>query len=63
MAISFFHKNPQIGDLVSILHYYLTDDEIVLVEKAHKLAEKAHAGQFRQSGESYIHHPLSLIHI
>ncbi len=60
MAISFFHKKPQIEDLTSVLKDYLTDNEIVLVENAYKLAERAHAGQFRKSGESYIHHPLSV---
>ena len=60
MAISFFHKKTQIEDLTSVLEGYLTDDEVVLVKKAHKLAEKAHEGQFRQSGESYIHHPLAV---
>ena len=60
MAISIFHKKPQIADLISVLDDYLNDDEVVLVKKAHKLAEKAHEGQFRQSGESYIHHPLAV---
>ena len=60
MAISFFHKKTQIGDLTSVLDDYLTDDEVALVKKAYKLAEKAHEGQFRQSGESYIHHPLAV---
>ena len=60
MAITFFHKKPQIGDLTSVLKDYLTDDEVVLVKKAYKLAERAHEGQFRKSGESYIHHPLSV---
>ncbi len=60
MAISFFHKKPQIGDLTSVLDDYLTNDEVTLVKKAHILAEKAHEGQFRKSGESYIHHPLAV---
>ena len=40
MAISFFNKKPQIEDLTSVLDDYLTDDEVVLVKKAHKLAER-----------------------
>ena len=60
MAISFFQKKTQIGDLTSVLEDYLSDDEVALVKKAHILAEKAHEGQFRQSGESYIHHPLAV---
>ena len=60
MAISLFHKTLKIGDLTSILTEYLTSDEVELIKKAHQLAEKAHEGQFRQSGESYIHHPLAV---
>jgi len=60
MAISLFHKTPKIGDLTSMLTDYLTGEEVELIEKAHQLAEKAHEGQFRQSGESYIHHPLAV---
>ena len=60
MAISLFHKTPKIGDLTSILANYMASDEVALIEKAHQLAEKAHEGQFRQSGESYIHHPLAV---
>jgi len=60
MAISFFHKNPQIEDLTAVLEGYLSNDEVALVNNAYKLAKKAHEGQFRKSGESYIHHPLSV---
>jgi len=60
MAISFFHKNPQIEDLTLVLEDYLSDDEVTLVNNAYKLAKKAHKGQFRKSGEPYIHHPLSV---
>jgi len=60
MAITFFHKKPQIEDLTSVLKDYLTDDEVVLIKKAYKFAERAHEGQFRKSGESYIHHPLAV---
>lgn len=35
-------------------------DEIENVKKAYKLAEKAHANQFRESGEPYIIHPLNV---
>ena len=60
MAISLFHKPLKIGDLTSVLDDYLPDEKVTLVKKAHQLAEKAHEGQFRQSGESYIHHPLAV---
>ena len=33
------------------------------IEKAYRLADKAHAGQLRQSGEPYISHPLAVAEI
>ena len=44
-------EQTQIEDLLSVLEDYLDDDEIALVKKAHKLAEKAHEGQRRQKKE------------
>ena len=35
-------------------------DEIENVKKAYELAEKAHANQYRESGEPYIIHPLNV---
>ena len=60
MATSLFQIKSQISYLCSILEEYLSKDEISLVKQAHKIAEKAHAGQFRKSGEAYISHPLSV---
>ncbi len=60
MAITFFHKKTLISDLQKVLENYLTKDEIDLVKKAYKVAKIAHEGQYRQSGESYIHHPLAV---
>jgi GTP pyrophosphokinase len=34
-----------------------------LVERAYRVAEKAHEGQFRNSGEAYITHPLAVSQI
>ena len=47
--------------LVKIREYNLgsLDD----VKKAYRYAEKLHAGQFRQSGEPYIIHPLNVAYI
>lgn len=39
---------------------YMSPDEIALVEKAYHYGEKAHAGQFRQSGEPYYNHPIEV---
>ena len=60
MAGSFFNKKTQIKDLWVVLEAYLSNEEVSLIQKAYKLAEKAHSGQLRRSGESYIYHPLAV---
>ena len=60
MATSLFQIKSQISFLCAVLEEYLSKEEIDLVKKAHKDAEKAHSGQFRKSGEPYISHPLSV---
>ena len=37
--------------------------DLAMIDRAYALAETAHAGQFRRSGEPYICHPLSVAHI
>jgi len=60
MATNLFQIKSQITYLCSVLEEYLPKEEIELVKKAHLIAEKAHSGQFRKSGEPYITHPLSV---
>lgn len=48
------------NELKSIIKDNFTDEQKALVEKAYKLAEKAHDGQLRKSGQPYIIHPLSV---
>jgi len=60
MAGSFFNKKTQITDLCVVLEAYLSNEEVSLVQKAYTLAENAHSGQLRRSGESYIYHPLAV---
>lgn len=43
--------------IVSVRRYHPSTD-ISLIEKAYKIAEAAHEGQVRKSGEAYIVHPL-----
>lgn len=50
---------PSFRELKEELSQYLNPDHIALVEKAFGVAEKAHKGQKRQSGEPYITHPLA----
>ena len=40
-----------------VLEYHPSTD-ITMIEKAYKIADEAHAGQLRKSGEPYIMHPL-----
>jgi guanosine-3',5'-bis(diphosphate) 3'-pyrophosphohydrolase len=39
---------------------YLTDGDRSMLKRAFELADKAHSGQFRLSGEPYIEHPLAV---
>ena len=49
-------------DLISKLEDY-NESDIEIIKKAYKYAEDLHDGQFRQSGESYISHPLNVAYI
>jgi GTP pyrophosphokinase len=61
MAIALFqNKTVIIGDLCAVLDTYLSKVEVRVVKRAYKLAEQAHKGQYRHSGEAYIHHPLAV---
>ena len=45
-------------DLISRVKKYHPSDDISLIEKAFHLADDAHKGQVRKSGDPYIIHPL-----
>ncbi len=60
MATKLFQTKSQISNLCHVLEEYLPKEDVELVKKAHIIAEKAHSGQFRKSGEAYISHPLSV---
>lgn len=55
-----FNKEKALAEFMDYIHTYLTDDECNQVLKAFKLADKAHEGQLRASGEPYIMHPLAV---
>lgn len=55
-----FNKEKALAEFMEYIHTYLTDDECNKVLKAFKLADKAHEGQLRASGEPYIMHPLAV---
>ena len=42
---------------------YLKPEDISQIESAYHFSETAHEGQFRQSGEPYISHPLAVANI
>ena len=46
-----------LDQMLGRIRKYHPGDGYKLVEKAWKFAEKAHAGQFRKSGEAYFTHP------
>ena len=49
-----------IDSLAEDLDEYLDKQQVAQVRKAYNFAEKAHQGQFRQTGEPYITHPLAV---
>ena len=47
-------------EVVNLTRAYLSAEDVAFVEKAESYATKAHDGQFRQSGEPYIIHPIQV---
>ena len=58
-----FNKEEALKEFMDYVHSYLGDDEWDQIMKAFTLADKAHEGQFRASGEPYIMHPLAVAEI
>jgi len=57
-------KEKKLSDLKRIIQrYYPKLEDWTLVEKAYKYSQQAHSGQKRESGESYIIHPLGVVMI
>lgn len=44
--------------LIKMIKRYHPSDDITLIEKAYRIADQAHKGQLRKSGEPYIIHPI-----
>ena len=55
-------KNIVLDDLIEILKKY-NPEEIEFIKKAYEYADNLHEGQYRQSGEPYISHPLNVAYI
>ncbi|MFV9507229.1 MAG: RelA/SpoT family protein [Oscillochloridaceae bacterium umkhey_bin13] len=54
------YNSPTVEALIARLQEYLPDERGDLVRQAYALALIAHTGQFRQSGEPYIDHPVAV---
>lgn len=52
-----------LAPLTKIISKYLDETEVERVREAYKLADEAHLGQFRSSGEPYITHPIAVTEI
>ena len=54
---------PEAGALFREWSGYLRPEDIAQLESAYHFSKAAHEGQFRQSGEPYISHPLAVANI
>ena len=54
---------PLIAPVISALKEHHPSADVGAIERAFIVAEKAHQGQFRKSGEDYITHPIAVTHI
>ena len=56
-------KNLTINDLIDKVKQYTRPAELDMVWLAYEVANKAHEGQKRKSGDPYIVHPLATAYI
>ncbi len=52
-----------LASLTRLAEAYLPEDDIRRIREAYRLADEAHLGQFRSSGEPYISHPIAVCEI
>ncbi len=52
--------NPVIETLLQTVRETHPKDDLSVIERAYEVAERAHAGQVRKSGDAYITHPLAV---
>ncbi len=53
----------RLSNLSDLLETYLERSQLEVVHRAYLFGARAHAGQFRKTGESYICHPLDVAHM
>ena len=64
MGLSKMKNNiNSIEELINKIEAYQTEESVKLVKRAYVFANNAHKGQFRMSGEDYIHHPVGVAQI
>lgn len=52
-----------ISDLCHVLEAYLSADQVREIYQAYLFGAQAHEGQYRQTGEPYIYHPIAVARI
>lgn len=57
------HHQDLVEELIAEVEAYNPDVDKALIRSAFEVAERAHAGQTRRSGEEFIHHPLGVARI
>lgn len=55
-----FNKEEELKNFMDLINAYLPTNQVEIITKAFQLADKAHATQFRVSGEPYIMHPMAV---
>lgn len=49
-----------IEEILSKANSYMSDEDVIMLERAYDLARQAHEGQVRKSGVPYIMHPIAV---
>ncbi len=53
----------QLERLLDSVRERMPEEDLEKITRAYRLAEKAHEGQARSSGEPFVHHPLEVAKI
>src|SRR5258707_11301413 len=60
MQMPVSHVGSTLQDLLAETCQYLAPEDMERIERAYELANQAHMGVHRRSGEAYIQHPLEV---
>ena len=58
-----WEEPEELHAMLQALRIQRDDANVRRIRYAYYVAEQAHAGQFRKSGEPFIHHPLAVARI